>query len=225
MSSSEESIMQKLFSVALVATVAIAQEAPEERKFSHIVKMVHDQISRAGSAWDSKTVNKKLQNYACHCFPGNNRVAGGAGPAQDGIDSLCKKLARCHKCISDDYGISAFNAEWDADVGKYRWSADLNGDITCAANDDQFKRDLCECDAAFATAMGAQHFWDDAAWSNAMWGNRKNTGYTLNYETTCVGPQGAESQECCGTYPDRQPFQSLSHECCMDGSVATIGSC
>merc|ERR1712127_1034962 len=68
------STMQKLFSVALVATVAIAQEAPEERKFSHIVKMVHDQISRAGSTWDSTTVSKRLQNYACHCFPGNSRV-------------------------------------------------------------------------------------------------------------------------------------------------------
>jgi len=215
--------MQKLFSVALVATVAVAQNAPEERKFSHIVKMVHDQISRAGSAWDSKTVSKRLQNYACHCFPGNNRVAGGAGPAQDGIDNLCKKLSRCHKCIEGDYGISAFNAEWDADLGKYRWSADLNGDITCAANTEQFKRDLCECDAAFATAMGAQ--WVDAEWDNGMWGNRKNTGYTMDYDNVCVGSQGQTQTECCGAYPDRQPFQALSHECCADGSVATVGSC
>jgi len=215
--------MQKLFSVALFAASGLAQEqAPEERKFSHIVKMVHDQISRAGSSWDSKSVSKKLQNYACHCFPDNMRMAGGAGPAQDGIDSLCKKLARCHKCISDDYGISATTAEWDADVGKYRWSADLNGDITCAANNDQYKKDLCECDAAFATAMGAQ--WNDADWDVTMWANRKNAAFTLDTASTCVGSPGGDA-ECCGSYPNRQPFQTMSHECCADNSVATIGSC
>lgn len=208
-------------------------------KFSHLVKMVHDQISRAGSSWDSKTVSKRIQNYACHCFPGNNRVAGGAGPAQDGIDSLCKKLARCHKCISADYGISAITAEWDAaigkstmkrrlagwdeDIGKYRWSADANGDLTCAANDDQYKKDLCECDAAFATALGQQ--WNDADWNNAMWGNRKNSDYTLDYDNTCVGAQGAQQTECCGFYPERMPFSVATQECCEDGTTASIGSC
>jgi len=215
--------MQKLFTAACFAAVGLAQEAPEERKFSHIVKMVHDQISRAGSSWDSKTVSKRLQNYACHCFPGNNRVAGGSGPAQDGIDSLCKKLARCHKCISADYGISAFTAEWDADIGKYRWSADANGDLTCAANDDQYKKDLCECDAAFATALGQQ--WNDADWNTNLWGNRKNSDYTLDYATTCVGGAGSMQTECCGSYPERLPFSVASHECCTDGSIATIGSC
>lgn len=215
--------MQKLVCVALFAASGLAQEEPSERKFSHIVKMVHNQIARAGSSWDSKTVSKRLQNYACHCFPGNNRVAGGAGPAQDGIDSLCKKLARCHKCISADYGISSFSAEWDADIGKYRWAADANGDLSCANNDDQYKTDLCQCDAAFATALGAQ--WNDADWDNSMWGNRKNAGYTLDYDNTCVGMAGPESTDCCGTYPNRMPFQTVSHECCADQSVATIGSC
>jgi len=168
-------------------------------------------------------VSKRLQNYACHCFPGNNRIAGGAGPAQDNIDWLCKKLAKCHKCISADYGISSFTSEWDADIGKYRWSADSNGDLTCDANDDSYKHDLCECDAAFATALGAN--WDDSNWDNSMWGNRKNSGYTLDYDNVCVGFAGAEATDCCGTYPERMPFQTVSHDCCSDGSVATIGSC
>lgn len=217
--------MQKIFAASLFAAAALGQdEFPgDERKFSHIVKMVHNQIAAAGSTWDSKTVSKRIQNYACHCFPDNERVAGGAGPAQDGIDSLCKKLARCHKCIAADYGISAFSAEWDADKGKYRWSAALDGSITCQANDDQYKKDLCECDAAFAEALGAQ--WNDADWDITMWNNRKNAQYSFDHTNTCVGVNGPEVTECCGSYPNRMPFQTASHECCPAGNVATIGSC
>merc|ERR1712038_2149960 len=146
------STMQKLFTVALFAASGLAQEeTPEARKFSHIVKMGHNRIAKAGSSWDSKTVSKQLANYACHCFPGNSRIAGGAGPAQDGIDSLCKKLAKCHKCISADYGISALTSEWDENIGKYYWTVSKAGDISCA-DDDQYKKDLCLCDLAFATA-------------------------------------------------------------------------
>jgi len=218
------STMQKLFTVALFAASGLAQEeTPEARKFSHIVKMVHNRIAKAGSSWDSKTVSKRLANYACHCFPGNSRIAGGAGPAQDGIDSACKTLAKCHKCISSDYGISAITSEWDENIGKYRWSEDSNGELSCANNDDQYKADLCECDAAFANELGAS--WDDSNWNNSLWGGRKNNDYALDYDNTCVGSQGAQQTECCGSYPNRMPYNVAMQECCPDGTTSSIGAC
>jgi len=215
--------MQKLFTVALFAASGLAQDEPEARKFSHIVKMVHNRIAKAGSSWDSKTVSKRLANYACHCFPGNSRIAGGAGPAQDGIDSFCKKLAKCHKCISADYGISAITSEWDENIGRYRWSEDNNGELTCDGNDDQYKKDLCLCDAAFANDMGAS--WNDADWDISLWGGKKNNAYALDYDNTCVGSQGAQQTDCCGNYPNRMPFNVAMQECCSDGTTASIGAC
>merc|ERR1711912_226629 len=98
--------------------------------------------------------------------------------------------------------------EWDADIGKYRWAA-VNGGISCENNDDQYKKDLCECDAAFAEAVGAQ--WNDADYDNSLWGNRKNSEYALDYDNVCVGTPGADSSECCGIYPNRFPFQTATH--------------
>jgi len=81
-----------------------------------------------------------------------------------------------------DYGISDFNAEWNDDIGKYRWDP-VNGDISCAANTDPYKRDLCKCDAQYAMDLG--DIWDDNSFNMALWGNRKNAAYTLDYENVC----------------------------------------
>ena len=162
--------MQKLFAITLAASsqaqllvnltepeISFGDESPlEERKFSHIVKMVYSQINTAHS---SKDISKMIQNYGCHCFPGMSRIAGGAGPAQDEYDDLCRILARCHKCIEQDYGVTAFSSEWDADFGKYRWQVEADGSLSCNNNNDQYKEDLCKCDAAYATAVGL--VWDD----------------------------------------------------------------
>ena len=64
-------------------------------------------------------------------------------------DELCRVLARCHKCIEQDYGVSAINSEWDANFGKYRWQLGNDGSLSCNNNDDQYKEDLCKCDAAY----------------------------------------------------------------------------
>merc|ERR1711881_530923 len=207
--------MYKFLVAAIAAKDIVAQEAgPEARKYSHIVKMVVSQIT---TQHDSKTVNKMLQNYGCHCFLDNSRIAGGSGPAQDDYDSLCKTLARCHKCIEMDYGVSAFSQEWDDNIGKYRWQNGGAGSITCNDNDDQFKTDLCACDAAYAMALGA--VWDDSTFNKALWGNRKNQEYSLDVATACVSAGGAASDQCCGSYPARYPFVSGDVQCCENQQI------
>lgn len=156
--------MQKFLPIVFLTAKTFAQnftESVEEKKFSHIVKMVVTQIT---TAHDSKTISKMIQNYGCHCFPGNTRVAGGVagahGPAQDELDHLCQVLSRCHKCVEMDYGVSVQDQEWDADMGRYRWQLANDGSLTCNQNTDQFKEDLCICDSQYAMAVGAA--WDDS---------------------------------------------------------------
>ena len=160
--------MQKFLSLALLTARAFGQnstsddefDTPELKKFSHIVKMVLTQIT---TSHDSKTISKMIQNYGCHCFPGMSKIAGGTGPAQDEYDDLCRILSRCHKCVELDHGVTAFSAEWNADIGKYRWQQAADGSITCNGQTDQFKEDLCKCDSQYAMALGS--VWDDSTFN------------------------------------------------------------
>jgi hypothetical protein len=229
--------MQKVLNLALVCTAALSQDAPDPKKYSHIVKMVRSQVA-GKTAWSDKDISKRIQNYGCHCFPGMTRVAGGQGPPQDERDDLCRTLSRCHKCVENDHGISSFSSEWDENIGKYRW--DLQGDnsITCDQNNDQFKKDLCECDSQFAMDLGAM--WDDSNFNFAIWENKHNTLFNFDAAGTCVKMIGDAADDCCGSFPLRFPynsatrsccapsgktFNSMSEECCNDGTIASIGSC
>jgi len=208
------------------------------RKFSHINKMLMSQIN---TTHNSGTISKMIQNYGCHCFPGNSKAAGGKGPAQDGYDSLCQKLARCHKCVEIDHAGFIGN-DWDADIGKYRWSANADGTIDCiTGNAEQHKQDLCTCDAFYAMEMGK--IWDDATYDRQLWNAKNNADFNFDFENVCVhnGNYPGIPDMCCGNYPERYPFQLSDNreccddsgkiydpdmfECCMDGKVVLHGTC
>jgi hypothetical protein len=230
--------MQKIINIAVLCTAALAQDdGPDPRKYSHIVKMVRTQIA-GKTAWSDKEISKRIQNYGCHCFPGMTRIAGGQGPPQDNQDDLCRTLARCHKCIEHDHGVSAFNSEWDDNIGKYRWELTASNSIDCSGNKDQFKTDLCTCDSAFAMALGSD--WDDNNFNYAIWDNKHNSLYNFDMENVCQKIPGDGMDSCCGNYPERYPYSSatrnccassgktyntLSEECCNDGTIASLGSC
>jgi hypothetical protein len=225
----------------LALTPIFAQEVPELnpedalRKFSHINKMLMSQITTSHS---SSEISKMIQNYGCHCFPGNSKAAGGKGPAQDDIDSLCAQLARCHKCIEFDHGNFVEDGAWDSDIGKYKWSENADGSINCDANTEEHKKDLCVCDAFYATEMGKT--WDDASYDYTMWNAKNNAAFDFDFENVCTRAPGAISDDCCGTYPARYPYDSsikmccddagrtyddAFYECCADGSIVMMGMC
>lgn len=222
------------YSLATLAMIN-AQDAdePDTRKFSHITAMLATQVT---TSFSDKELFKMIQNYGCHCFPGLSKIAGGAGPSQDGLDDLCRTLARCHKCIEFDHSTS-LSPEWDSDIGKYRWDLNADGSLSCAANTDQHKFDLCTCDSAYASALGA--IWDDATFDYTKWNNKHNQLYNFDADNICVRPGTANADDCCGSYPTRYPYDSSnrdccdasgktygpSEDCCIDGSIVSVGSC
>lgn len=215
------------------------------RKYNHIVKMTKSQINTTHSL---RTLHRMVQNYGCHCFPGQNRSAGGHGPAVDAQDSLCRDLSRCHRCITMQYGSDII----DVDMDKYRFKV-VNGDISCERNTEkgwhQSKRDLCECDARFAREMGK--IWNDATYNQYFWlwprqMKKKEKGKLnpdvpkFDVDATCVGLESGKADECCGTYPERYPyntadskgccentsiFNTVTNICCPGAWIATPGDC
>jgi len=214
----------------------------EERKYNHILKMSKHLMNTNLSL---KELHKKLQNYGCHCFPGQTRAAGGKGAPVDAQDSLCRDLARCHRCVTMQYGAD----QVDVDYGKYRFSK-IPGDVSCQKTSDrgfpQSHRDLCECDAHFARELAK--IWKDSEFNDYFWLHPKHMRQIANgnlvaskfdIDQTCVGNETGKADQCCGAYPLRYPYDSnqksccndnamyspVVNECCTSGQVAEIGSC
>ena len=155
--------------------------------------MLQSQVT-SKSAWDGSTVVKRMLNYGCHCFPDNTKRAGGKGPVQDGYDALCKNLAKCQRCIEMDFVIDPY-------ATRYKWFVDSNTkEIRCShPRNTELQRSLCECDAKFAMDMGM--VWEDNKWNSSLWHHRRNSDFSLDTETVCVGMNnGVENDNCCGDY-------------------------
>lgn len=219
----------------------------EERKYNHIVKMTYKIIKEnAGTAFSLREIFKRIQNYGCHCFPGQTRDAGGHGPAVDAQDALCRNLARCHRCVSMEHGDAI-----DVNDTKYRFHF-VNGDLTCERNTakgwHQSKRDLCECDAQFARDLGSM--WNDNNFNNFYWLlpaemkrplHKRHPDHVNKFDidATCVMNQSGKADACCGSYPNILPYDSADKscchstnlynaafsECCVDGTIANFGDC
>jgi len=215
-------------------------EAPEEiggRKFNSIVGMAHSQIT---TSFSKTEFGDKINKYGCHCFPGGTKAAGGVGPAVDALDSLCKKLYKCHKCIQIEFGVDAV----DVNDGRYTWALNDDGTLNCDKNQNNpARKALCQCDREYAYEM--KNVWTDDGFNEYYWLSNRNArqGGTFDYDATCVANNngsGAAADQCCGSaFPNKEPFDStqraccnsdsvyniFTQECCTDGTVAGIGSC
>lgn len=229
---------------ALLSVVAAQDSNPADggRKFSALVEMVLSQIT---TTKDAGTVSKMIQNYGCHCFPNSDsaqdRIVGGLGQPVDDLDGQCRSLYRCKKCVDIE-----FPGACDADQGKYKYTV-TGATIDCSSNTEPCKEAQCECDKDFAMQMGT--FWDDANHNVFYWLNKKNIATQANagnavfdYTATCV-PSGANltPDACCGNaFPSKIPYNtgnraccansartynSVTEECCADGSIKAPGTC
>ena len=180
-----------------------------EKKLSETMKMVYDQVT---TTLDFQTFTNRLQNYGCHCFPNNSRIPGGKGEWQNPVDLACKRLAQCNQCVGLDH------ADFVDAQDKYRWET-VNGAIDCSANNEDDKRDHCQCDKEFALQMGM--VWNDNDFDTSVWFNRRNQDAQV-YDDVCVqnvvNPPTSE-KECCGENPKRRPYNVDVFECCQDGSI------
>lgn len=219
---------------------ASAEEANEDlapRRFNSIVSMAYSQVTTAYSRGDFED---RISKYGCHCFPGDSKAAGGQGPAVDALDASCKKLSKCHKCILLELGENSI----DVNDGRYSWEQANDGSIDCSNNaEGSPRRALCECDAQFANEM--ESLWDDSVHNEFYWKNNRHARQNPTFDETafCVPPGNGNGQAdaCCGLgFPAMEPYNSaqksccalsgvvfntVTHDCCVDGSISSIGGC
>lgn len=133
----------------------------EERRFKGIVKLVMNQID---TNFSTKEIFSKIQNYGCHCFPGQTREVGSLGSKYvDPQDQLCMQLASCHRCVQLEFN---HVTDFDTDTSGYSTSLDPTAKtIECTNNpnsnndEERAKYSLCQCDKHFAEQLG--NIWED----------------------------------------------------------------
>lgn len=238
-------------STLALATIIKAQDnfndyddtLPDGRRYNSIIEMAYSQVT---TNYDRRSFENRISKYGCHCFPGDTRAAGGPGPRVDSLDEECWSLSKCHKCVLITYGDSNLKTNLKSmdRFDHYKWNLLQDGSISCDNEKNDAKKSLCECDKAFAERMKTT--WNDNLPNSFYWKSNKNVknNPTFDFDSTCV-PAGAgvTADSCCGTgFPDMEPFStanskqccedtgaifnSLTHECCADGSgVQTIGAC
>merc|ERR1712134_2874 len=215
----------------ILFSIGFSQLQDPERTENPTMKMALQLIK---SRYPSKLIEKMLQNYGCHCFPGMSRIAGGMGPAVDDKDMACLKLTRCHKCIELDY-----EGQCDPYFSSYEFSI-KNSTIVCE-NEDPCRQSLCECDKNFAEEIAG--IWDDKQFNRFYWLNPRNVQSTgvFEFRDVCIAQESISvPDKCCGNGFRRKPYDSgvwtccdsagklFDHglqECCEDGRVVYFGSC
>jgi len=106
----------------------------------------------------------------------------------------------------------------------YKYSFGLkNNDYRCKDGAGSCKRDLCECDLAFAKAHAQVANVYDSKY-HAFYG--PNGGFDKDDEENCEPGSGPHEPDCCQSSGQDTAFiwyNTLNKQCCADGTVVPNG--
>lgn len=176
----------------------------------------------------------KFTNYGCYCWIlGPMRGVIGGGQVKDEIDARCGELYKCYKCLNLDHGSSTSMFEYSVNLVEHD---DGSRKLECEQGENQ---DACRCDVMFAEKMAEVNKQCENDMNNGV----QNSQFCLNEDFRTLNGGGSfdptdnsaagclkinmdghnAKDSCCGSYPDRLPFDSLNRECCRithtDGQV------
>lgn len=176
----------------------------------------------------------KFTNYGCYCWIlGPMRGVIGGGQTRDEIDARCGELYKCYKCLNLDFGSSTTMFEYSVDLVE---NDDGTRELVCEPGANH---DACLCDVMFAQKMAEVNKQCEIDMNNGVQDSQfcinedfrtvnggGNFDPTDNSADGClkINMEGHNAKDgCCGEYPDRLPFDSMSRECCRtqhnDGQV------
>ena len=82
--------------------------------------------------------------------------------------------------------------------------------------------------------------WSDDTYNRTFWNAKNNNDFDFDFENVCVRDSNGISDDCCGSYPERYPYDSTNklccddagrtyddafYECCPDGKIVMMGMC
>lgn len=195
-----------------------------------------------------------LIDYGCNCYPESAKKQSVVNPRQDWyhmaslgrpvdqVDSECYNMHAAYQCMFKDHDAGRINQI--GDLGCYpgmtfeyhiTQNDDGSDEVICGTpkNIDYHKRDddcrlaSCQIERKFALAV-LPYLSDPVSFRTTQHAQGK---YSSNCARLANGPAGgvaAEKDNCCGDYPKRKPYNSISNSCCNIGGeflLKPIGFC
>lgn len=185
-----------------------------------------------------------LRNYGCNCFPenfdgppsfngrDNSWHMGKNGKPINEVDAACTRLRDAYTCITIDVENNLLQDQ-DSDsvhlqdkCGRhtaYDYYIDDDKNVICGSTndpeyasnqpEDQCAKHVCNMERQFASEVWA--IIDDP--ENFVVENAADYGISED-ESVCVNMNNGRSvSECCGAYPNRQPYIPFLKTCCQVG--------
>jgi len=166
-----------------------------------------------------------LKNYGCYCHINGNRNVGAlegyGGEGLDELDEACRDLARSQKCFlidsySNDCTIDDSYRSWT--VGTNTFCGDKNDPDWKNRQDCRY--DICLGEQKFALRVA--ELINNGFLKNPDFQDLSGAEYAAKCQQRYVG---GPSLACCGSVPNRYPYNSDVKECCPDNTIATVGMC
>jgi len=172
----------------------------------------------------------KYVDYGCHCFldSANRKVTpdSGAGTPQDFLDQACAHLSQCYKCLESEHS----DEKTECEASSRGYNVKLIEDqgvksLECVDKVGRCRRNICECDRAFAYAMAAAENDYNKKYLGKKGFERATECKSSGARALGAIPAG-EFQDCCGT-KDTFPYNKPRHEgqCCEGFKAKPAGTC
>lgn len=184
-----------------------------------------------------------LIDYGCNCFPSKSASVSPLNSSKtwyhhqfngtpiDELDQACLDVFLGYKCMFMDVEEAALTQGGPHGCYKgitYNWYFDENNSnkVMCgrpanpnySTTNDGCKLAACQIEIKFAEKVLELIDFDPVGYKNS------NLDKYNDCQVSKVNRQDMRDS-CCGNFPDRYPFSSMTRECCSDGSVGSIGSC
>lgn len=184
--------------------------------------------------------------YGCHCLPDaeHSKDSKPFGTPIDAIDSTCKQMGVCYKCLESKY--SGKKKQCKPEDTNYKYTIiEENGqgiDIECSPKNNECAQDVCLCDRKFAMDVTEhEHIWDPSF--HSVKGNfvrdkrckKRETsvhhgGNNAKPDGVCCGMDSwpnvslrKKGEKCCG----RVSYNDQRKECCNSkrSEITSLGMC
>ena len=238
--------------LVLPSTVVPAPGPPRGRRFNNLMALMQNRLANVTTD-PIEEISLKIRSYGCHCFPGNSKgpTVDGGVPV-DGIDSACKQLAVCRRCIQENLSgrnlpeidtaysrykflLTETGAESREDEDGYsslKWEGQPTNQAVDCSHQSEGRTDLtalCNCDNRFAEDLAkVYHQWNATYWQDRR--NELQSRSDFDRKSLCRSPAKAKfsvpkNLQCCGNFPSPAVLYDANTKICCQGKVTSIGSC
>lgn len=165
--------------------------------------------------------------YGCWCNFDKADFQGRGTPV-DEADRLCRDASLCFECATIDGDAenakcNPYNQDYTSTVVRNPKTPNTLSGISFTCPWDKNNFDSCSVRTCLCELNFISKIWSMMIAGGAVNNDYKHSNGKFDVAAQCQSNSNPHDKKCCGTYPDRKPFNSESNECCHDTRIYSPG--